>query len=68
MSEESRRGRKPRAEAATSVFPLRLSPYERARIEAASRVSHQQLADWCRDALLNMADDYLEASPSASTP
>lgn len=57
---EPRRGRKPRAEAAALPFLIRLSPAERARLEAAARANRQQLADFARDALVTAADDCLE--------
>lgn len=53
--------RKPRAEAPANPLPVRLSPAERERIEEAARVNHQRVSDFCRDALMDAAEDCLES-------
>ncbi len=60
-SSTEHRGRKPRAEAAAQPFRVRLSPVERARLEAAARANRQCPADFARDALVTAAEDCLEA-------
>ena len=57
------RGRKPRAETASTTVSVRLSSEERERIERAARVNHQDLSQFQRDAMLDRADACL-ASPS----
>jgi uncharacterized protein (DUF1778 family) len=54
-------GRRIRAEAPSRPYPVRLSPDERARVEAAARVNFQKFSEFARDALVTAADDCLEA-------
>lgn len=55
-----RRGRKPRAEAPTKVFRMRLSPLEQERVKLAAKVNGQKFAEFARDALVTAAEDCLE--------
>ena len=51
-----------RAEAPSVAICARLSPEERARVDAAARLGHQTVSEFTRDALMTRADDYLDAS------
>lgn len=64
-SERRRRGRRRRGSATAQVYAVRLTPDERARLEAAARANHQRPADFARDALVTAADDILEGGDSA---
>lgn len=57
---QSRRGRKPRAEAPGRPFTTLLSPAERKRVEKAARRNRQSLSDFARDAIVTAAEDCLE--------
>lgn len=51
---------RPRAEAPSRPFRVRLSPAERAIIERAAAVNHQNASQFARDALLEAAAECLE--------
>jgi len=53
-------GRKPRAEAPSSPFRLRLSPAEYDRLKKAAKLNRQPTSDFARDALVTAAEDCLE--------
>lgn len=57
-----RRGRRPRAEAASVPLRTRLSPAERERVKLAARINHQNLSEFMRDALVTAAEDCLEST------
>jgi uncharacterized protein (DUF1778 family) len=50
-----------RAEAPSLDFHLRLSPAERDRVDEAAATNHQTASEFGRDALVQAADDCLEA-------
>jgi uncharacterized protein (DUF1778 family) len=60
--------RKPRADTPARGYPVRLSTAERHRIAAAARVNRQRFAEFCRDALLEAADECLEDEHVSSFP
>jgi uncharacterized protein (DUF1778 family) len=53
-----------RAEAPGKTTSVKLSPAERERVEQAARLNRQSLSDFQRDALLDRADQTLDASDS----
>lgn len=52
--------RRPRAEAPSEPFRIRLSPDERRWFTIAARVNHQNLSQFARDAIVTAAEDCLE--------
>lgn len=55
-------GRKTRAEAPSTLFWIRLSPFERARLKEAADANRQKLSDFARDALVIAIEDILETA------
>ena len=55
-----------RAEAPSVAICARLSPEERARVEAATRLMRQTVSEFTRDALMTRADDCLDSPPVAN--
>lgn len=52
--------RLPRAESASVVESVRLSPAERARAQKAAQVNRQKYSQFIRDAIVTAAEDCLE--------
>ena len=58
------RGRKPRAELASSnMVRIRLSPQELRRAAEAAHVNRQTISDFVRDAIVEAAEDCLDPLP-----
>jgi uncharacterized membrane protein len=63
VDEGPRRLNEPRAEAASRVYTLKLSPREMTQLRAAARANHQRPSEFARDAIVGAVLETIDPIP-----